>query len=217
MSNATAVVKAFPSVSVPARSKIPSDSLEDPLSHTASDVAYGHDTIVYQSVVQRTENLTIKKADEIRIVASLYNAARKQTTGSIYSVIVDISETGSLSIGVKDLKENVLAVSMLKRVNTRPGPGETAGIRLGDIIFGINFIPTRNGSHTLIEVLKNEVKRGKKHIHIQGWRCLQLCADEISGFRFTRADEVIVQAYALFRSKVFSDWERWNFIEILLG
>lgn len=210
MSNA---VKAIPPVStITLRSKIPSDSIEDPLSH-ASEADY--DTIVQS--VHRMENLTIKKADEIRIVASLYNAARKQTTGSIYSVIVDISETGTLSIGVKDLKENVLAVSMLKRVDTHPGPGEAAGIRLGDIIFGINFIPTRNGSQTLIEVLKSEVKRGKKHIHIQGWRCLQLCADEISGFRFTRADEVIVQAYALFRSKVFSDWERWNFIEILLG
>jgi len=206
-------MKAFPSTSVPVRSKIPSDSLEDPLSH-ASEVDYDTTTIAQSSVV---ENLAIKKADEIRIVASLYNAARKQTTGSIYSVIVDISETGTLSIGVKDLKENVLAVSMLKRLDTRPGPGEAAGIRLGDIIFGINFIPTRNGSQTLIEVLKSEVKRGKKHIHIQGWRCMQLCSDEISGFRFTRADEVIVQAYALFRSKVFSNWERWNFIEILLG
>eukprot|EP01034_Spumella_vulgaris_P023345 gene23345-29558_t len=52
---------------------------------------------------------------------------------------------GTLGIGVKDLTDNILAVSMLKRENNQPGPGEEAGIRLGDIIFGINFVPTREG------------------------------------------------------------------------
>lgn len=91
------------------------------------------------------------------------------------------------------------------------------GIRLGDIIFGVNFIPTREGSKTLISIIKKESGRGKSHIHIQGWRCHQLCSDPIPGYLFPRADELLVQAYSLVQNKVFSDWERWNFIEILLG
>lgn len=92
-----------------------------------------------------------------------------------------------------------------------------SGIRLGDVIYGVNFIPTREGSKTLISIIKKETGRGKTHIHIQGWRCHQLCKDSIPGYHFPRADEVLVQAYSLVQSKVFSDWERWNFIEILLG
>jgi hypothetical protein len=72
-------------------------------------------------------NLTIRKDDEVRIVDSLHSAAKKQTTGAIYSVVVDLGKTGSLGIGVKDLADNVLAVSMLKRENCSPGPGEDAG------------------------------------------------------------------------------------------
>lgn len=88
---------------------------------------------------------------------------------------------------------------------------------MGDIIFGVNFIPTREGSKTLISIIKKESGRGKSHIHIQGWRCHQLCSDPIPGYLFPRADELLVQAYSLVQNKVFSDWERWNFIEILLG
>lgn len=193
----------------PARSKVLSE-LEDPLSQS---VLFNSDYIP----TKRVENLTIKKEDEIRIVASLYNAARKQTTGSIYSIVVDIGSSGALNIGVKDFKENILAVSMLKRENNCPGAGELAGIRLGDILFGINFIPTREGSKTLKNILKGEIDKGKSFVHIQGWRCHKLCPDPILGYQFPRADEVIVQAYSLYRNKVFSDWERWNFIEILLG
>jgi hypothetical protein len=152
----------------------------------------------------RRENLTIRKEDEARVVASMHNAARKQTSGSIYSVVVDISRTGTLGIGVKDLTDQVLAVSMLKRENGIPGAGELAGIRLGDVIFGINFVPAREGSKTLIGVIKKEVGRiqGCSHVHIQGWRCAQLCSDPLLGYHFPRADDVIVQAYALVASKV---------------
>lgn len=145
------------------------------------------------------------------------NAAKRQTTGAVFSVRADISKTGTLGIGVKDLADNVLAVSMLKRVGGLPGAGEQAGIRLGDIVFGINFIPTREGSKTLLQVLKKEVEKGRKVLHVQCWRCHQLCSDPVPGSLFPRADDVIVQAHSLYRTKVFSDWERWNFIEILLG
>lgn len=91
------------------------------------------------------------------------------------------------------------------------------GIRLGDVIFGINFIPTREGSKTLITVIKLETEKHKKFLHIQGWRCHQLCSDPIPGYLFPRADDMFVRGYDLAMSKVFNDWERWNFIEIILG
>lgn len=106
-------------LSVKVRSKVTSET-EDPLSKAMLDS--------YDPVLRVTkENLTIRKDDEARIVAGLHSAARKQTTGAIYSVVVDLGKTGSLGIGVKDLADNILAVSMLKRQNCCPGPGEDAG------------------------------------------------------------------------------------------
>jgi hypothetical protein len=164
----------------------------------------------------RTESLTIRQADESRIVTAMATASKKQTTGAVFSVKVDLGPTGALGIGVKDLSGNMLAVSMLKRANGEPGAGESAGVRLGDVIFGVNFIAVREGSRTLLSVLKRENERRRKSVHLQCWRCHQLCSDPIPGAVFSRADDVIVQAYALFRNNVFSDWERWNFVEILL-
>jgi hypothetical protein len=166
--------------------------------------------------VTKKANLTIRLEDEARIISSIHDASKRLTSGSIYSVVVDVSETGTLDIGVKDLNENVLAVSLLKRHNDRPGAGEAAGIRLGDVIFGINFIPAREGSKTLISIIRMETEKKKKFIHIQGWRCHQLCSDEIPGYQFPRANDMFVHSYNLFRTKVFNEWERWNFIEILL-
>ncbi len=102
----------------PERSKVVFQE-EDPLSKTAD---------VYEPAPKvKKENLTIRVEDEIRIVAGMNSAAKKQTTGSIFSVVVDISKTGTLGIGVKDLSDNILAVSMLKREDNQPGPGEEAG------------------------------------------------------------------------------------------
>ena len=107
-------------ITAPARSKIVSDN-DDPLSKKMLD------TYEQNSVRITKENLTIRKEDEARIVAALHNAARKQTTGSIYSVVVDLGKTGTLGIGVKDLADSILSVSMLKRENCCPGAGEDAG------------------------------------------------------------------------------------------
>ena len=118
---ASVLEKRTPSsrLSVKQRSKVLSDT-EDPLSRLMLDS--------YDPVMRVTkENLTIRKDDEAKIVAGLHNAAKKQATGSIYSVVVDLGKTGTLGIGVKDLADNVLAVSMLKRENCCPGAGEDAG------------------------------------------------------------------------------------------
>jgi hypothetical protein len=97
----------------------------------------------------KSESLTIRVTDEARIVSAFRDAAKKHTTGSIFNVKVDIGSSGALGIGVKDLSDNILAVSMLKRSNGLPGAGEIAGVRLGDIVFGINFVPTREGTSSM--------------------------------------------------------------------
>lgn len=137
--------------------------------------------------------------------------------GAIFSVRIDISKTKTLGIGVKDLPNNLLTVSMLKRSGGELGAAESAGIRLGDIVFGINFIPLRDGSKTLLKILKQEEENKKTILHVQCWRCHQLCSDPMPGSTFPSADDALVQGHSLYRTKVFSDWERWNFIEIMLG
>lgn len=105
--------------SVKERLKVISET-DDPLSEKVLSS--------YEPVLTITkENLTIRRDDEARIVTALHSASKKQTTGSIYSVVVDLSKTGTLGIGVKDLTDHVLAVSMLKRENCTPGAGEDAG------------------------------------------------------------------------------------------
>lgn len=164
----------------------------------------------------KIQSLTIRVSDEARIVTSVRDASKKLTSGGIFSVKVDISSSGALGIGVKDLVDNILTVSMLKRSGGVPGAGEAAGIRLGDIVFGINFMPMRDGSRTLLQMLKRENSKKRKYLHLQCWRCHQLCSDSLPGTRFTQADEMFIHSYSLFRTRVFSEWERWNFIEILL-
>ena len=118
--------------SVKERLKVTSDT-EDPLSQMMLNS--------YEPVLVVTkENLSIRKEDEARIVSGLHSAAKKQTTGSIYSVVVDLTKTGSLGIGVKDLADSVLAVSMLKRENCCPGAGEDAGKSRSRILFYILYL-----------------------------------------------------------------------------
>ena len=64
---------------------------EDPLANDSVSNA--------GSIGVKREELSIRLEDEGRIVDALNNAAKKQTTGSIYSVKIDISRTGSLGIG----------------------------------------------------------------------------------------------------------------------
>lgn len=106
---------------------------DDPLSATSitpkfnpNNSDYGRDS--FSTGMLKKANLTIRLEDEARIIGSIHDASKKLTTGAIYSVVVDISKTGTLDIGVKDLNENVLAVSLLKRENDRPGAGEAAGM-----------------------------------------------------------------------------------------
>jgi hypothetical protein len=106
---------------------------EDPLSMTADKAEKPErDTLIVKKA-----NLTIRLEDEARIVGSIHDAGKKLTTGSIYSVVVDVSRTGTLDIGVKDLNESVLAVSLLKRENDRPGAGEAAGKNETELFFYI--------------------------------------------------------------------------------
>lgn len=192
----------------PERSRVTSES-EDPLSSSAK-VEYA------PKAPTKSESLTLKVSDESRIVNSITDAAKKKKTGSLYSVAINFSLWGTIGLGVKNLSNNFLVVSMLKRQNGQLGPGEAAGVRLGDIVIGVDFIPCRDGAKTLLRRVREKNQMPHKEIHLQCWRCHQLCTDRIPGAKFPRADDVFVQGHSLYRTKVFNEWERWNFIEILL-
>ena len=192
----------------PERSRVTSES-EDPLSSSAK-------AEYVPKAPSKSESLTLKVSDESRIVNSIADAAKKKKTGSLYSVAINFSLWGTIGLGVKNLSNNFLVVSMLKRQNGQLGPGEAAGVRLGDIVIGVDFIPCRDGAKTLLRRVREKNQTPHKEIHLQCWRCHQLCTDRIPGSKFPRADDVFVQGHSLYRTKVFNEWERWNFIEILL-
>lgn len=185
-------------------------SKDDPLTVTS------HYEAATTAVKDKTECLTIKTADETRIVSAMNDVSKNKTQGIIFSVKVDISKVSSLGIGVKDLPDTLLAISMLKRVNGKLGPVESAGMRLGDIIFGVNFLPCRDGSKTLLSILKGEMEKGRHNLHLQCCRCEQLCSEPAPGVLFSVVNGMLGKAFAMYRNKVFSEWERWNFVEILL-
>ena len=58
----------------------------------------------------------------------------------------------------------------------QPGPAEVAGVRLGDIIIAVNYVPCREGSKTLLEYVKMTTDEGHQEekqlsITLQCWRC----------------------------------------------
>lgn len=168
------------------------------------------------SLPKKSESLTLRVSDETRVASAIYEASKKRKTGSIYSLSIQLSSNGTLGLGVKALKNNILVISMLKRVNGILGPGEAAGVRLGDIVVGVNFKPCRDGVRSLLSALNHAADNNETIVQLQCWRCHQLCSDSIPGSLFPRCDDILVQGYTLYRTKVFSDWERWNFIEIML-
>lgn len=165
---------------------------------------------------KKSESLSLRVSDEARVASAMYDASKKRKTGSIYSLDIALSPKGTLGLGVKALKNNILVISMLKRVGGNLGPGEAAGVRLGDIVVGVNFKPCRDGVRSLLSVLNHAEDSSERIVSLQCWRCHQLCSDPIPGSLFPRCDDVLVQGYTLFRTKVFSDWERWNFVDIML-
>jgi hypothetical protein len=81
--------------------------------------------------VVKSETLVLRSTDEVRVSAAMVDASKKKKTGSIFSVNIDISSSSTLGLGVKNLKDSILTVSMLKRKNGVLGLAESAGIRLG--------------------------------------------------------------------------------------
>ena len=63
---------------------------------------------------------------------------------------------------MKILKNNILVVSMLKRHARVLGPGERAGLRLGDIVFGANFKPCVEGVRSLRHAVKQSLRVAAK-------------------------------------------------------
>ena len=153
----------------------------------------------------------------------MYKASNKLFTGTIFSVRINLNSDSLLSVGVKELQLKMLTVIMLKRkgkgdTNGSPnaydiGAAEAAGLRLGDVIFGVNFAPAREGATTLQKALM----KNNKFLHLQCWRCHQLCPTPAPGLYFPRMDDVVVKSFQLYRDGIFSDWERWNFVDILLN
>lgn len=165
---------------------------------------------------RKNESLSLRISDEERVGSAIYEASKKKKTGSIYSLEIELPPEGTLGLGVKALKNNMLVISMLKRINGKRGPGESAGVALGDIVFGVNFRPCRDGVRSLLNVLNSAADSQEQTVSLQCWRCHQLCLQPLPGSKFPRYDDVLVQGYTLYRSKVFSDWERWNFVDIML-
>ena len=53
-------------------------------------------------------------------------------------------------------------------------------------------------------------------LSLQIWRCQSICTDMLPGMIFPKVDDMVIQSFTLFRSKMLSDWERSNFLQNIL-
>lgn len=213
--------------------------LKEPERYRSDEGTAQGETLSLQGMVvfkemTRSADLCLRFSEETRCENAMFKASMKLATGSIFTVRIDLNDSGGLlGIGVKELQLKMLTVIMLKRqsvdsvpddsveeIKGVPGPAEAAGLKFGDVIFGVNFAPVRDGSKTLLSDLENKKKSAGSnggYIHLQCWRCHQLCDTPAPGLHFPRMDDVVPKAFQLYRDGIFSDWERWNFIDILLN
>lgn len=84
-------------------------------------------------------------------------------------------------------------------------------------MIGVNYKPCKEGAKTLLQTLTLQIENSATEIYFQCWRCHQLCSDTPPGYLFPKGDDVFVLCHSLYRNKVLISWERWNFIEIILG
>ena len=100
--------------------------IADPLRMTAADDVFSGEV----------DCLSLSSTDELRVISSINEASKKRMYGTVASVEIDFSSTGSLRLGVKDLHGGILVVSVLKRPDNTVGPGERSGIKIGELIQG---------------------------------------------------------------------------------
>jgi hypothetical protein len=216
------------SLRVPASAQEGRQSEDEGKINGQSDALSG---MVVRKENSKSTDLCLRFSEETQCENAMFKASKKLATGSIFTVRIDLNESrGLLGIGVKELQLKMLTVIMLKRrsvaseggevVDDVLGPAEAAGVKLGDVIFGVNFAPVRDGSKTLLSDLEDK-KKGPGpdggFIHLQCWRCHNLCTAPAPGLHFPRMDDIVPKAFQLYRDGIFSDWERWNFIDILLN
>jgi hypothetical protein len=182
--------------------------INDPLSLMGND---------FDHFLQEVDCLTLTSSDELRVINSITETAKKRVIGCVSSVCIDFSPTGSLRLGVKDLHGGVLVVSVLKRPENCIGPGELSGVKIGDVILGVNFNACRDGSKTLLKTVKQLNNDKINFLTLQIWRCQSICSDLSPGNLFPKVDDMVIQSFTLFRNKMLSDWERSNFLENILA
>ena len=88
--------------------------------------------------------------------------------------------------------------------------------RIGDVILGVNFQACRDGSKSLLKTVKQLNKEDISMLSLQIWRCQSICTDMLPGMIFPKVDDMVIQSFTLFRSKMLSDWERSNFLQNIL-
>lgn len=77
-----------------------------------------------------------------------------------FNVTVTMSKTARLGIGLRELAGGVVVVHTFKRVDNLPGISEEAGLRLGDILLGVNSRAFVGGLESVAGVLKEEQEKG---------------------------------------------------------
>jgi len=139
-----------------------------------------------------------------------------------------------LGIATEELYPSVIVVTRLIRDNFKPGPAERVGIRVGDVIFGVNYKSTANatpstvdgGGHRMraedekLETSKSDdvyKSSAKQIVYLQCWRSEEICTEDTPGVDYIGGEySVVFQSYNLAREDVLTREEQARFQNILL-
>lgn len=126
-----------------------------------------------------------------------------------------------LGIGVKELAGGGgIVVQTLKKTKNEVsgkedlGPAERAGLRLNDILLGVNYHAFPGGLHRAVDFLKDAQNRDV--LHLQVTRDMAKSPERPTCRTFPFITELVSQCRALYRARVLDETERSTLLDMIL-
>ena len=170
------------------------------------------------------QDLELSQTDRERLVTMV---SSNNTRGvSLFDVPIDMLASaegfGFQTEDISSESNELLVVRTLLRTGCSPGSAEKAGIRLGDVVVGVNYLSTALMSSAQVDSLPGsidttETPDAPKTVYLQCWRMSDIQEENAPGLMYVGGEHSFVfQSYMLEIEGVLNREERSNFMGILL-